>query len=150
MHVEIKGSGANQTQSDMKKERMTRRAKKLAPSRKYVNRIMDWCLQNYGKSKHNREFPEVKYRSAKYMNEDPMTMAYYDEDEGVIFINKDDHKSLKVLVNTMIHEYTHYLQNSHHYHVLSLYLPYRKHPLEIEADRVANRDTKKCLREILG
>jgi Zn-dependent peptidase ImmA (M78 family) len=75
-------------------------------------------------------------------------MAYYDDQEGVIFINKDDHKSLNVLVNTMIHEYTHYLQNPHHYHVLSLYLPYTKHPLEIEADKVARRDTKKCLKEI--
>ena len=132
-----------------KKARKTTRARKLAPSRKYVNRILDWCLQTYGRSKHNREFPEVKYRSGKYMNEDPMTMAWYDDEDGTIYINKDEHKSLKVLVNTMIHEYTHSLQNSHHYHVLSMYLPYRKNPLEIEADRVANRDTKRCLREIV-
>lgn len=133
----------------MKKARKTRRAKKVAPpSRKYINRILDWCVRTYGKSKHNRMFPYVTYRSAKYMNEGPATMAYYDDETGVIFINKDDHRSLRELVNTVIHEYTHYLQNSHHYHVLSLYLPYRKHPLEIEADRVASRDTKKCLREI--
>lgn len=133
----------------MKKARKTTRAKKLAPSRKYVNKILDWCLQNYGKSKHNKYFPGIKYRSAKYMNEDAMVMAYYDEEEGAIYIKKEDHKNLKDLVGTMIHEYTHYLQNSHHYHVLSLYLPYKNHPLEIEAEKVAKRDTKKCLREIL-
>lgn len=124
------------------------RANKLAPSRKYVNKIVDWCYRTYGRSKHNREFPEVQYRKGSYMNEDPNTMAFYDDQDGVIFINKEDHGSLNTLANSIIHEYTHYMQNMKHYDILSQYLPYNRNPLEIEANRVARRDTKKCLREI--
>lgn len=126
-----------------------RRANKLAPSRKYVNKIVDWCVNNYGISKYNKYFPEIQYRSGFYMNEDPMTMAFYDSEDSVIFINKDDHKSMYQLANSIIHEYTHYKQNSRHYDVLSQYLPYHKNPMEIEAKQVAKRDTRKCLKEIM-
>lgn len=133
-----------------KKKPSKKRANKLAPSRKYVNKIVDWCVKTYGKSKHNRQFPQVQYRKGIYMNEDPRTMAFYDDQDGVIFINKDDHRSLLSLANSIIHEYTHYKQNMKHYDILSQYLPYRKNPLEIEANNVAKRDAKKCLREILS
>ena len=134
----------------MKKKKTSHkhRANKLMPSRKYVNKIIDWCVKTYGKSKYNREFPEIQYRKASYMGEDPNTLAFYDDVEGVIFINKEDHKSIRTLANSIIHEYTHYRQNMKHYDILSQYLPYHKNPMEIEANRIAKRDTKKCLREI--
>lgn len=131
-----------------KKKPSRRRANKVMPSRKYVNKIFDWCVKNYGRSKHRKEFPEIMYRKAGYMNEDPRVMAFYDEEDAVIFINKDDHNSLYQLANSIIHEYTHYKQNQNHYHILSQYLPYHKHPLEIEANKVARRDTRKCVKEI--
>lgn len=133
-----------------KKNQPRRRANKLAPSRKYVNKIVDWCIKTYGKSKYNKEFPEVHYRSRYYLDEDANTLAFYDDTDGVIYINKDEHKSLRTLANSIIHEYTHYKQNMKHYDVLSTYLPYNKNPMEIEANEVAKRDTKKCLKEILS
>ena len=132
-----------------KKNQSSRRANKLAPSRKYVNKIVDWCVRTYGKSKYNREFPEIQYRKGSYMGEDPTTMAFYDDVDAVIFINKEDHKSIRTLINSIIHEYTHYKQNMRHYDILSQYLPYNRNPLEIEANKVARRDTKKCLQEIM-
>ena len=132
-----------------KKKPSKKRMNKVLPSRKYVNKILNWCLKTYGKSRYNRWFPEITYRSAKYMDEDPMTMAYYDDHARLIFINKDDHKSLYQLANSIIHEYTHYKQNSHHYQIISQYISYREHPLEIEANAIAKRDTRKCLKEIL-
>lgn len=150
----VKANGfvlGTKTHSDMAKTRKKpskSRANKLAPSRKYVNRIVDWCFRTYGVSKHNRYFPEIQYRKGSYMNEDSSTMAFYDDQDGVIFINKEDHRSLRTLANSIIHEYTHYMQNMKHYDILSQYLSYRNHPLEIEANKIARRDTKKCLREI--
>jgi Zn-dependent peptidase ImmA (M78 family) len=132
------------------KKKPSRRAKKVVPSRKYVNKIFDWCIKTYGKSRFNREFPEIMYRKAEYMNEDPRVMAFYDEEDAVIFINKDDHHNLYQLANSIIHEYTHYKQNQHHYYILSQYLPYSKNPMEIEANEVAKRDARKCIREIVG
>lgn len=132
-----------------KKPSRRRRARKMntvAPSRKYVNKIVDWCLKNYGRSKYNRYFPEIQYRKS----EDRSTLAFYDDQDGVIFINKYDHRSLRTLANSIIHEYTHYMQNMKHYDVLSMYLPYHKNPMEIEANRIAKRDAKKCVKEILS
>jgi hypothetical protein len=37
-----------------------------------------------------------------------------------------------------------------HYQVLALYLDRDKHPMEIEANEVADRDTKKCLKEVFN
>lgn len=132
-----------------KKKPSSSRANKLAPSRKYVNKIVDWCVKTYGKSKYNRYFPEIQFRKGSYMNEDPSVMAFYDSEDHVIFINKEDHFTVQELASTIIHEYTHYKQNQTHYDVLSRYLPYHKNPMEIEANRIARRDAKKCVREIL-
>jgi hypothetical protein len=133
-----------------KKKPSKTRANKFMPSRKYVNKIFEWCLKTYGKSKYNKEFPEIQYRKASGWDDDPYTMAFYDDSEAVIFIKKGEHPNLSMLANSIIHEYTHYKQNSHHYHILSLYLPYDRNPMEKEANRIASRDTKKCLKEILG
>lgn len=133
-----------------KKKPSKNRANKMLPSRKYVNRIVGWCVKTYGKSKHNREFPEIQYRSRYYYGDDPRTMAFYDDDDSVIFIRKSDHKTLYQLANTIIHEYTHYKQNPRHYQILSMYLPYKENPLEIEANEIAKRDARKCLRDLFG
>ena len=123
------------------------RAKRTMPSRKYVNKIFEWCIMTYGRSKHNRTLPEIRYRRGYYPYNDPSTIAFYDGD--MIFIKKEDHKNLYKLANSIIHEYTHYIQNPHHYDVLSKYISYKYHPMEKEANAVANRDTRKCLREIM-
>lgn len=117
-------------------------------SRKHVNKIIDWCVKTYGKSKYNRTFPTIKYRKPDYTTEG--MVAYYDEDEHVIFIDNVANDTLEELVNSIIHEYIHYKQNMKHYRILSQYLPDSKHPLEIEAYRIANRDTKKCLKEVFS
>ena len=78
---------------DMKGKRKSvkKRVRKEKPTRSHVNKIVDWCIRTYGKSKYNREFPTVMYRTAKYMDEDPRTMAYYDEEDAVMYIKKEDH-----------------------------------------------------------
>lgn len=121
---------------------------KTKPTRKHINAIMNWCLKTYGKSKHNKLFPTVQYRKPDYLTEG--ALAFYDDWEGLIFVNKLENSNLYELTNCLIHEYTHYKQNSKHYEILSLYLPYNLNPLELEADEVAMRDTKKCLKELFN
>lgn len=143
--------GIQNPSPDMKSKRKSsvkKRVRKEKPTRRHVNRIVDWCVKNYGMSKYNKEFPTVMYRTAKYMDEDPRTMAYYDEEEGVMYIKKEDHNSVYQLASTIIHEYTHYKQNLHHYNIISMYTPYKEHPMEKEANEVAKRDAWKCVREI--
>ena len=149
---ETEGFGLLGTKHDPMKSKKTKgskRANKMAPSRKLANRIMEWCLANYGKSRYNRYFPDMLYRNY-YPDEDPRVVAFYDEQESIIFIKKNEHRTAYQLANSIIHEYTHYKQNSRHYNILSMYLPYHENPLEIEANEVAKRDAKKCLQDVMG
>jgi Zn-dependent peptidase ImmA (M78 family) len=117
-------------------------------TRSHINKILDWCINTYGKSNFNKQIPVVEFKKPDYSNED--CMAFYDEIEGLIFINKEQNTTLYDLANSIIHEYTHYKQNMKHYQILSLYLPDHKNPMEIEAEKVAKKDTKKCLKEVFN
>lgn len=119
---------------------------KIKPTRKHINQIFDWCIKTYGKSKFNKELPVIEFRKPDYYTEG--CMAFYDEIESMIFVNKEDNDNLPELVNSIIHEYVHYKQNMKHYQILALYLPENKNPMEIEAKKIAKRDTKKCLKEV--
>lgn len=117
-------------------------------TRSHATKILDWCLKTYGKSKFNKEFPVLEFRKPDYYTED--CMAYYDEIDGVIFLDKTQHLDLYELANSIIHEYTHYKQNMRHYQILALYLPDNKNPMEIEAHRIAKKDSKKCIKELFN
>jgi len=117
-------------------------------TRNHATKILDWCVKTYGKSKFNKIFPTLEFRKSDYYTED--CMAFYDEIESIIFVSKDKHADLEELVNSIIHEYTHYKQNMRHYQILSLYLPDHKNPLEIEAEKTSKKYTKKCLREVFN
>jgi hypothetical protein len=120
----------------------------LKITRGHATKMLEWCLKTYGKSKFNREFPYLEFRKSDYYTEG--CMAYYDEIDSIIFIDKNQHQTLYELANSIIHEYTHYKQNMRHYQILALYLSDDKNPMEIEAHRVAKKDTKKCLKEVFN
>jgi hypothetical protein len=117
-------------------------------TRSHATKILDWCLNTYGKSKFNKEFPDLEFKNPDYYTEG--CMAYYDEIESVIFVDKTQHQNLYELANSIIHEYTHYKQNMRHYQILALYLSDNKNPMEIEANRIAKKDSKKCLKEVFN
>lgn len=117
-------------------------------TKRHVNKIFEWCLKTYGKSKYNKTLPVVQFKKPDFTNED--CAGVYDEVEHTIFINKDQHTSLEDLANSVIHEYTHYKQNMKHYQILALYLDDERHPMEIEANEIASRDAKKCIKEVFN
>jgi hypothetical protein len=122
--------------------------KPIKITKTHANKILEWCWKTYGKSKFNKEFPALEFKTPDYYTEE--CMAYYDEIDAIIFIDKTQHDSLEELSNSIIHEYTHYKQNMRHYQILSLYLTDSKNPMEIEAKRIAKKDSKKCLKEVFG
>jgi hypothetical protein len=117
-------------------------------TKSHATKILHWCLNTYGKSKFNKEFPELEFKNPDYYTEG--CMAYYDEIDSVIFVDKTQHQNLYELANSIIHEYTHYKQNMRHYQILALYLSDVKNPMEIEANRIAKKDSKKCLKEVFN
>lgn len=115
----------------------------LKPHRGHVDKIYAWCKKKYGRSRYNGRYPDIAFKKADYYTGEDW--GYYDEDEQLIYINKEKHETLEDLVHTIIHEYTHYKQSMHHYQILAIYLDSDQHPLEIEAEAIANRDTPECL-----
>jgi hypothetical protein len=124
---------------------MDEKKKKSVVTRSTAYKILWWCISEYGRSKLNGPYPYLEYRKADYYNGEDY--GYYDEIEGMIFINKEAHLTLEDLVKTIIHEYTHYVKHSmHEYKILSKYLSHHRNPLEIDARKIEKRDYKKCLR----
>lgn len=117
---------------------------KQLPHRGHVDKIYDWCKKKYGRSKYNGRYPDVVFRKGDYY--DGEEWGYYDEIDQCIYINRDKHETLQDLIDTIIHEYTHYLQNMYHYQIIAKYLESDQHPMEIEAESISQRDGPECLK----
>lgn len=115
-------------------------------TRWHALRVLDWCITNYGASKYNGPYPHVEFRKEDITTE--RLAGYYCDIENVIFLNKDHHLTIRELIKTIIHEYTHYKQNMKHYYVLSEYLSYDNNPLEKQAKKVTARDYKTCYADL--
>ena len=117
---------------------------KQLPHRGHVDKIYEWCKKKYGRSKYNGRYPDIVFRKGDYY--DGEEWGYYDEVDKCIYINRDKHETLQDLIDTIIHEYTHYLQNMYHYQIIAKYLEHDQHPMEIEANAIADRDGIECLK----
>lgn len=114
------------------------------PTHHDAKKILDWCINMYGKSKYNGNYPVVEYKKPDYTQED--YSGYYDEQEELIFVNKEAVTTIKELVKTIIHEYAHYKYHPmKDYYILSKYLKHNKNPMEKQADEIEKRDYKICL-----
>jgi hypothetical protein len=123
----------------------------VKPTRRAAEKIYEWCKKKYGRSKYNGKYPTLYFRKADQFTGD--AWAIYDCDDNYIHINKERIENVENLASTIIHEYTHYMQNIRvDYMVLAKYFDpsTENHPLEKEAEEVANRDYKECLREVFG
>lgn len=115
----------------------------------FVSAVIDWCKENMEYPKHHKYYPtvEVKYNINKKANGD------YSSYSRLIRIYVNNHKSIEDLVDTCIHEYTHYLQMPKEVHQLE-YNKYNKtkgyynNPYEIEAREKAEFYTPKCINDL--
>jgi hypothetical protein len=115
---------------------------------RHAGKVLEWCQNYYGPSKHCKYIPTLSYRKADYVTED--VSAYYDDQIAHIYINKEACNTIEELTKTVIHEYQHYLQNPKHYEILAMYLSRERNPMEIEAEKIARRDYKKCIKEVFS
>lgn len=116
-------------------------------SKKYAELVLDWCIEEYGKSRYNGDYPYVEFRKPDHTEIDHV--GYYDDIDGTIFVNKDKVKSIEELVKTIIHEYAHYRYHKmDDYQVLSKYLNDDHNPMETEARLIESRDCDRCIEEI--
>ncbi len=108
-----------------------------------LGHILDWCVREYGHSTF------IKHGLLKYkMNPRTYAKGWFYPEDILIEVNPKIHTSLVDFIHTSIHEYTHYLQDQKMYEKYARTNDDSTNPMEIEADMVANRDKRRCLRYI--
>ncbi len=115
-------------------------------NKRNLNKILRWCKDHYGKSK----FKSMRTLSVVIDTEMDASGAYCTI-QNKIFINPNHHDSFIGVVDTMIHEYTHFRQdiNVMYFKYFKKYnYSYENHPYEITATHVAQRDKRKCFRDV--
>ena len=109
-----------------------------------VNLTMNWCKKNFGINK--RKTYEVNWRCVKNWETDK-ECGQYVADENEIEIYWNNMLSIKEIIDTCIHEWTHYKQP-----ILTKYHkwkgPYNKNPYEIAARKAEKIYTPICWNEI--
>jgi len=103
--------------------------------RNHIVWMFDWCRDKFGESKFNNDF------SVKISRTDKSKFGCYLDDLDTIQVNLTMHKSLIELCDTVIHEFTHYLQDMGMYDVYfdKYNRNYNNHPYEISADNKAKK-----------
>jgi len=111
-------------------------------------RVIDWCSKEYGWSEYHRKksvLLEIQYQSDTHKG----TYGEFDREEIMIYVFTRTNRSVRCLVNTVIHEYQHYLQCPQWVsRYIEKYGDGWKNPYEYKAETVADSDTKKCMMEL--
>ena len=71
-----------------------------------AERALDWCLDTYGFSKHQDDVPWLDF-----VEDDLGMMGEYVADENSLIIYPNHIHTYDDLIETVIHEYQHYLQS---------------------------------------
>lgn len=110
--------------------------------KKIVNKVYPFIKNYYGKSIHFDKFPSVKYHTNIYarmsgekdMNGEESPAAEFERETNTIWIYYPNAIDKKWVIQTLLHEYTHYLQDGDK--MKKLYnegYDYKNHPFELEA-----------------
>lgn len=118
---------------------------------KNINRVFDWCVKYYGKSKYYKSYPTLVISYSKksdYHGEFFIDDSDLDSIELELILYVNNLSSNKQIVQTMIHEYQHYLQNpswlTRHYRTKS----YENNPYELQAEKEANQTYKLVIEQL--
>ena len=99
--------------------------------------VMIYCVNNLGTHKY-KPLPKVSI----VHNADANYYGMFHCGRNTIVINTSHSTTIKLFIQTLIHEYTHYLQNMNEYKQIFKKVGYDKHPYEIES-----RENEKLYKE---
>lgn len=98
--------------------------------RKVVCETIKWCEANIGKKYKSRT---LKYRVLTLGEKYSPAYGMYDPNKNTVYVFRNHAPTVKMVVRSVLHEYTHFMQNLRWYgHNLSK-VGYMKHPQEVEA-----------------
>ncbi len=109
-------------------------------------KILTWCKRTYGKSQFKKTYPILKFHQKPFEKDD---YGEYISDDNIIYVYGETHNSFIDFINTIIHEYVHYLQDPIMYqrYFKKHKKSYDSHPYEIKAQDISWKDQRQCLRE---
>lgn len=96
--------------------------------KKIASLTLLYCMTKLGTHKY-KSVPKVSVIN----NPDLNYFGVFKCDTNTIVINRAYATNVKLFIQTLIHEYTHYLQNMTQYNQIYKKVGYDKHPFEIEA-----------------
>ena len=99
-----------------------------AQIRRVVGETIKWCQDNLGTKSYGVDFCVRTQR-----NRTSPTYGCYDGARRTIMLHRNNTPTVKMIVRTVLHEYTHYLQNLRWYYNVLSKVGYDKHPQELEA-----------------
>jgi hypothetical protein len=125
-------------------------------NRKLCLLIYKWCKTKFGKSKFRKTYPKIYFRhhARKSGNIGPLKGEYF-YDTNIIYVYGEMHywedDPLLDVINTIIHEYKHFLQDMNKYDMYfdKYYYSYRSHPYEVTCNRFASKEQYECYYYIL-
>jgi hypothetical protein len=108
--------------------------------------VLDWCKKYLGRSKY------FSIRKLRLRIDSRMTfLGQFGVDTNTIYVNPSIHRNFSHIIETIIHEYVHFLQNPKEYDRLSreiFYDDYYDHPHEYEAETIALELAPKCYKHL--
>ena len=131
----------------------------IKANRSKIELILLWCKRKWGKSKFKKDYPKLRvYTKAKGIyNSSYSSFGTYNYVTNTINIHVCHHRSYLQLIDTIIHEYKHYLLDTKEYRKIEKSL-YKKgyspdfiefyHPHEKKSVRLAKAWSEKCLNEL--
>lgn len=118
--------------------------------RKYILKMLEYCKQKWGKSEYHNDFPKLMVRKKTPKNEGDM-YGCFNYQTNIICIYINSHSSMVDICDTVVHEYTHYLQNMekmYEKYMTKYYKSYMNHPYEMTAFRRGEKYKWECLRYV--
>jgi hypothetical protein len=114
---------------------------------KIIDLSIDWCINQFGVRKWCPEFNVTALKNKKVTDFGWYVISRHDPE---ITINIASNKDVKCMIDTIIHEYTHYLESDFG----NLYKKYEakydeaNNPLEIKAEKTAIKYRRKCFKYV--
>ena len=119
------------------------------PKVAFAREVIRWCMQHLGQPKGSKTGPRLLLRYYRHRK----VMGTYQQRSKTIRLYWGSHANLKEVVNTLIHEYQHFLdirtnQEDKAYDKELKQIGYQDNSYEKKAREVANRWEKTCLQEL--
>lgn len=106
--------------------------------RPIIKLALQYCVATFGTSFYHASLPKIVL-SNKLDPRDKGNFGMYYYKTNTIVIYKKQHKSFVEVMDTIVHEYQHYLQDMRQYGQLEKSYVYDDHPFELEAEAIAKQ-----------